>query len=285
MMNTYTQNSVQYIQSIRPVGVTILAVLTYIAGTLLLIGGLGLLVVGVEFFHQASKFSRFIDLRFGGEVVILLALLHVGLGIFNYILGTSLLKLKNWARITLIVLTSIQLFFLFISFVFSIKALALSAVPLLISLISIGLCLWVIIYLNNNNVRAAFGTYFQSHVNNRENYLPQTDYQPDRISTPASGYSGEIVVVKGTNQGKKITLYEGKNYIGRDPSCSIYLPDPEKYVSRRHCVIICKPDVVGIVHLSEKGSTYVNGEKIFKKKLFNGDLIKAGKYVLRLVTI
>ncbi|MBK7377699.1 MAG: FHA domain-containing protein [Ignavibacteriales bacterium] len=267
----------------RPTGVTILAVLTFIAATLSVIVGLVLLVFGIEFINQVSRFSLLLNIRIGGELIILIALLYIGIGVFEYILANGLLNLKNWARITVIVLTAIQTFFLVIYFVLTIKIMAITAIPFLLCIISLGLAVWVMIYLNTETVRFAFTQNGSGRIQVKDLVTGGGEDGDNGFGKSSRRSFGTLQIIEGAQRGKQFKLVEGKNYVGRDPECSIYLPDPDKYVSRRHAVIVCRDDLIGIVNLSEVGATYVNGEKIIKRKLRGSETIKIGRYIMKII--
>jgi uncharacterized membrane protein (DUF2068 family) len=96
----------------RPVGVTIIAVLTWIRGTFFVVIGLVLLVVGhlsarlvstmaTDSFFE-TLFSRVGKALGFGALLIAVAYILVGLGLW---------QLKNWARTVTVVLVSIWLLF------------------------------------------------------------------------------------------------------------------------------------------------------------------------------
>lgn len=76
----------------------------------------------------------------------------------------------------------------------------------------------------------------------------------------------------------EITL-GNEGIIGRDKDNSIFIDD--QHLSRQHAKIIKEKD--GFYHLVDLGSrngTFVNDEKIFRKRLKNKDRIKVGKTIL-----
>jgi len=268
--NNYPQDIYSRVE--RPIGVIIIAILIYIVGVVVLINGFVGLVIGVEFLNYLNQFSRILDLRIGGELIISLSLFLIGLAIFDFILGTALLKLRNWARVTVIVLNSILAVLFFVLLIISIKIISATTIPFMILLISFGLLIWIIIYLSTSGVRFAFssgnGTY-----KHRDIFEEQEQF--------VNNESGYLLALDGRVKGKRFDLFEGRNIIGRSTECDIYIPDPEKYISRKHAVIICKENFVGIKNLSDKNSTYVNSKKIQKLKLKTNDIIRIGKVRLK----
>lgn len=114
----------------RPRGIIAIAVINIIGGVIVALGSLG---VGVD-----------------GEPLI--ALVGFGLGAFLIAVAVGLLKLKRWARIVAIIGYSIN---------FLVGLAQLGEIPIL-ALFSIGVALSVLIYLNTNRVKSAFGKLDQT---------------------------------------------------------------------------------------------------------------------------
>lgn len=90
--------------------------------------------------------------------------------------------------------------------------------------------------------------------------------------------SGLILYNKTTGKEFKVT----KNLIslGRDDTCEIILDDEE--ASRRHAEIIFDPNTksYSITDLNSTNGVIVNGKKISKVRLYNGDNIKIGNQLI-----
>jgi len=90
-----------------------------------------------------------------------------------------------------------------------------------------------------------------------------------------------LVVVAGADIGKRHPLPAAGLVIGRDPQAAeLVLVDPA--VSARHCAL--EADGVGghrVVDLSSRNGTFVNGEKVGRRSLVEGDKIFVGETVLR----
>ena len=67
--------------------------------------------------------------------------------------------------------------------------------------------------------------------------------------------------------------------IGRDPDCDIVIDSLA--VAPRHAVIAPHPDGYGIVALSADYPLVLNGEKVARASLHDGDLIRIGKHSLQ----
>lgn len=88
----------------------------------------------------------------------------------------------------------------------------------------------------------------------------------------------KLVVVKSDSLEGEITLEEGLLIFGRDDDADITIDD--KRVSRRHCSIAVEGDGFVISDLGSSNGTYVNGTKVDKKTLENGDRIHIGSSIL-----
>lgn len=81
--------------------------------------------------------------------------------------------------------------------------------------------------------------------------------------------------------GVDYKLYEGRNIIGQDASCSITVPDP--FVSATHAVLLFRADRYSLTDQQSSHGTYVNDEDIElePRYLEDGDVIKIGKTVFK----
>ena len=85
----------------------------------------------------------------------------------------------------------------------------------------------------------------------------------------------KLKVIEGSNAGKEIIITKEKFLIGRADDCN--LRPHSDAISRRHCVIINRGDVVGVRDLKSRNGTLVNGKKISSdKRLRNGDTLEVG---------
>jgi pSer/pThr/pTyr-binding forkhead associated (FHA) protein len=89
-----------------------------------------------------------------------------------------------------------------------------------------------------------------------------------------------LVVIDGSDRGKRLTL-NGKNVfeIGRSPKTDLRLTDNK--VSRRHCKIQEEGSQHVIVDLESSNGTVVNGDRIQKAVLREGDFIRLGFTMLK----
>ena len=86
---------------------------------------------------------------------------------------------------------------------------------------------------------------------------------------------GELPVIVSGPDGTRLTLSEGQTLIiGRLPECDITVNDAS--ISRRHAHITRHGDEVSITDLGSTNGTSVNGSKIQRSVVVNGDEISVG---------
>ena len=145
----------------RPGGVTVIAVLDFIGAAFCLIGAL------IAFFF-GTMLASFIGAAAGANgttapgaapaaglmagIGIFLGAIFIAFGILAIFVALGLLKLKNWARVTSIVLAALGL-------LGSIRNLAIGfhGSGMIMTIVFLAYYIWVIWYMLQPNVKAAFG--------------------------------------------------------------------------------------------------------------------------------
>lgn len=107
--------------------------------------------------------------------------------------------------------------------------------------------------------------------------LHPTDTLP-ALQLPAVGDVPVMIVTRGANAGSKFALDESTVTIGRHPDSTIFLDDVT--VSRRHATIERRDDVFEVADAGSLNGTYVNGKRIDRAQLNEGDQVQIGKYKL-----
>ncbi len=97
---------------------------------------------------------------------------------------------------------------------------------------------------------------------------------------------GFLVTYNRTPQGKAYEIYEGKNYIGRDRSSDISIPD-DNQMSGRHMSILYRNVDNKFKYRDEQSSngTFVNKELSDEGELQNFDIIRLGNTVFIFIAI
>ena len=92
----------------------------------------------------------------------------------------------------------------------------------------------------------------------------------------ASKLVGWLVTYDLDKYGVDFRLYEGRNIIGRDPSCSVCINDAK--VSAQHAILLYRNEKFRIKDNLSVNGTIVNGEDIDDDSvlLSDGDIIKVG---------
>lgn len=84
-------------------------------------------------------------------------------------------------------------------------------------------------------------------------------------------------VVAGPGRGT-VWVVQGTHTVGRGPTCDLVLPDPA--VSRQHALVCWGPDGTEVVDLGSTNGTYVNGRRVARCRLQDGDRLQLGEVVL-----
>ena len=90
-----------------------------------------------------------------------------------------------------------------------------------------------------------------------------------------------LKVQAGPHEGQRFEFEGHDNFVvGRSPRANLSLPDEGKHISRIHCMIEMNPPQCRLIDIGSTNGTLVNGQKIDKVDLKDGDLITVGKTVL-----
>lgn len=97
---------------------------------------------------------------------------------------------------------------------------------------------------------------------------------------------GFLVTYNRNPAGRAYNLYEGRNYIGRDASCDISLPD-DGQMSGKHLSILYRNADGKFKFRDEQSSngTFVNKELLDDGELQNYDIIRAGSTIFIFIAI
>lgn len=87
-----------------------------------------------------------------------------------------------------------------------------------------------------------------------------------------------LKVLSGKNAGKSFRLQLGENSIGRQQGNTVVLSSDQ--VSKRHCVLLISAEEIILRDLKSANGTYVNGSLANEKRVYVGDRIGVGDFVL-----
>lgn len=91
---------------------------------------------------------------------------------------------------------------------------------------------------------------------------------------PQETLAFSLVGLSGPADGRTYQLPVAELMVGRGEDCDIPLPDGS--VSREHATLIVESDTLVVRDLRSRNGTYVNGERVAKEPLHNGDLLRIG---------
>jgi eukaryotic-like serine/threonine-protein kinase len=92
----------------------------------------------------------------------------------------------------------------------------------------------------------------------------------------------KLTVVKGPHAGREFVFTEHANFlVGRGPQAHFQLPELDKFFSRLHFVVEVNPPACRLLDLNSRNGTRVNKKKVTRTDLKDGDVIRAGKSLIR----
>ena len=136
----------------RPAGVTILAVVAFIFGGLLALGGLGMMLGGAVLSRMANSGGLGMLAGVGGAII---GFVFLGFAVVYIVDAIGLLKVANWARILTIILVGLSLLRSAFGMMRSLGH--LHPVGVFFSLVIAAIDVWILVYLFNPDVKQAFG--------------------------------------------------------------------------------------------------------------------------------
>ena len=88
-----------------------------------------------------------------------------------------------------------------------------------------------------------------------------------------------LVMIYGSDLGKRFDIAEGIYFIGRGESSDIQVDEEE--VSRKHCELRCHNKVVTLEDLGSTNGTFVNEQLISGQTLRDADQVKVGRTIFK----
>ena len=116
------------------------------------------------------------------------------------------------------------------------------------------------------------------------------DHEETSISAPRPADSTEageraayVIVIRGPEIGRRFSLSDGLEVLGRLSDVEISIADPS--LSRRHCEFRSDREApqprVLLRDLDSTNGTFVNGASVTERELVDGDHIRVGEVVLK----
>jgi two-component system cell cycle response regulator len=103
-----------------------------------------------------------------------------------------------------------------------------------------------------------------------------------RITDRPAAKEACLVVIYGSELGKKYNLNSSSLVIGRSSKCDIQID--QESISRNHSKIVNTGKSILVRDLGSTNGTYVNDEPIDEYVLRDGDLIKIGRTIFKFLT-
>jgi serine/threonine protein kinase len=91
----------------------------------------------------------------------------------------------------------------------------------------------------------------------------------DRASSGSARINLPSVLLVSPKSGKEVRLFSGTVTIGRSPECDLKMKASD--VSKKHCQLIIDQDKVVVEDLNSANGTYVNDERVQRRRLKDGD--------------
>jgi pSer/pThr/pTyr-binding forkhead associated (FHA) protein len=105
--------------------------------------------------------------------------------------------------------------------------------------------------------------------------------QEATLSGPAT--PGRYIEIQGPEQSLHIPLGKDPMHIGRGLAANLRLD--ETSVSRRHAILVPRPNGARILDDRSSNGTFVNGRRVQQADLCNGDVLVIGRVVLRYLEV
>lgn len=101
------------------------------------------------------------------------------------------------------------------------------------------------------------------------------------VSLPGEGqrFDACLLGLAGRDMGRRFLLAQRKVTLGRSDMADVTIDDDD--ASRLHCEIISAPAGVMLADLGSTNGTFINGQKVTKHLLSDGDQIQIGRSVFR----
>ncbi len=275
----------------RPTGVTIIAVLFFIAGALAILSGLYTLAMPIPYVAWLPALTSY-------QVVI--GIVTILVGGLDIAVGWGLWTLQDWARITAIILLALSAIGNLFAGVGLLVGVNIGGYPLslpgpgIASLLFAGIAAWLIWYL----LKPEITDIFRGGVVSAPLPLTMPAPPPPPVSTvpqqpPAPVPSvrpprqptvpvdvppapiGLLVLRSGPRTGQQFGLKRGRNTVGRDSSRADIVLEGET-VSGEHARVQFEQGQFYVYDLASTNGTFVNNRRIQRQMLMDGDVVRFG---------
>jgi serine/threonine-protein kinase len=133
--------------------------------------------------------------------------------------------------------------------------------------------------------RAAVGALFGVPRPDAEDRVPTEREKPASIAAAAGAVGPArliLEVIEGPHQGRTFSFQEHDGFlVGRSAQAHFQLPKKDSHFSRIHFLIEFNPPHCRLLDLRSTNGTLVNGKKVARADLQDGDLIQGGTTTIR----
>ncbi len=153
-------------KKIVPTGVKVLSILNYVYGGFMFLFGIIFLLIGIYVLQNPGELEKGLsveDLAVIGSVsaigplFVIFAILFILMAVLNLVIGFGLWKAKNWARLILLFLSFVSVFFSAINLIIMVfYPETLTFLVLFTSLLTVGINVVIIMYLRKKEIREFF---------------------------------------------------------------------------------------------------------------------------------
>lgn len=275
----------------RPTGVTVIAVLLFIAGALAILSGLYTLAMPIPYVAWLPALTSY-------QIVI--GIVTILVGGLDIAVGWGLWTLQDWARITAIVLLALNAIGNLFAGVGLLVGVNIGGYPLslpgpgIASLLFAGIAAWLIWYLLKPEITDIFrgGVALAPlpptipapspppvSTVPQPSPAPVPSVRPPRQPTVPVGVPPEpiglLVLRSGPRTGQQFGLKRGRNTVGRDSSrADIVLED--ETISGEHARVQFEQGQFYIYDLASTNGTFVNNRRVQRQLLMDGDVVRFG---------
>jgi len=278
----------------RPSGITLVAIWFFLSGLFNAVIGAAVAFFWAEVFRWlglVAAEAQTLQLLFG---VVGLVLMATGIGML--VLGWGLLEGREWARTWGVATVGISALAKLILAVTPMMMLgAFFAWPLFVLATPALIDLLALFYLLSEEARAYCSEYvpapgawppIQETEPAARPVSPIPETQPPTPSLPRTELvappvpaAAWLVSRPPGRAGRQFPLQAGRNTIGRDGSrCQVVLDDPT--VSSEHAAIVFEYGRFVLYDLASTNGTFLNGQRVQRQMLYDGDEIRLGSSVL-----
>jgi len=276
----------------RSTGVTVIAILFFLTGIALVLSGIGILAVPIPTIDPLTQALVNYVIGIGLAVVVM--------GAAEFAIGWGLWSLKNWARITAIVLFALGAVSNLVIGIGFLVGVNVWGVPVrypgvgVASLLIAAIQGFVIWYLTKPDVVQQFDSSVYAVMSPTpfptvappppppqpspapRSVQPPRSPDPTQLISSGPPPAGWLVARNGPHQGKSFGLKRGITNIGRDTKKADIILDTTT-ASVEHARVRYEHGQFFLYDMASTNGTFINNRQIQKQMLRDGDVVRFGE--------